>query len=58
MRQALEKGLNRDMRGGRLRGTVSKLTLDALTVQAASLSVRFKTAGTLHYDARAELTPP
>jgi hypothetical protein len=58
MRQALEKGLNRDMRGGRLRGTVSRLTLDALTVQAASLSVRFKTAGTLHYDARAELTPP
>ena len=58
MRQALEKGLNRDMRGGRLRGTVSKLTLDALTVQAASLSVRFKTAGTLHYDARAELTAP
>ena len=58
MRQALEKGLNRDMTGGRLRGTVTQLSVDALTVQAAGLSVRFKTAGTLHYDARAENTAP
>lgn len=58
MRQALEKGLNRDMTGGRLRGTVKQLSLDALTVQAAGLSVRFNTAGTLHYNARPEITPP
>ncbi len=58
MRQSLEQGLNRNMTGGRLRGTVKQLSLDALTVQAASLSVRFKIAGTLHYDARAEITAP
>ena len=58
MRQALEKGLNRNLTGGRLRGTVSRLSLEALTVQTASLSVRFKTEGTLHYDAHADIAAP
>lgn len=55
MRQALEKGLNRNMTGGRLHGTVRRLSLEALTVQTASLAVRFKTEGTLRYDAQADL---
>ncbi|MBA5869572.1 MAG: DUF4403 family protein [Nitrospira sp. CR2.1] len=58
MRQALEKGLNRDLTGGRLRGTVRELSLEDLAVQAESLSVRFKTAGTLRYDARADVAAP
>ncbi|MFZ1504906.1 MAG: DUF4403 family protein, partial [Nitrospira sp.] len=58
MRQALEKGLNRNLTGGRLRGTVSRLSLEALTVQTASLSVRFKTEGMLHYDAHADIAAP
>ncbi len=58
MRQALEKGLNRELSGGRLRGTVSQLALEDLAVQAASLSVRFKTEGTLRYDARADVAAP
>jgi len=58
MRQALEKGLNREMSGGRLRGTVKHLSLEDLGVQAASLSVRFKTEGTLRYDARPDVVAP
>lgn len=58
MRQALEKGLNRELTGGRLRGTVRRLSLEDLTVQAESLSVRFKTEGTLRYDARADVAAP
>ena len=58
MRQALEKGLNRNLTGGRLRGTVHKLSLEALTVQTANLLVRFKTEGTLHYDALADIGAP
>ena len=58
MRQALEKGLNRNLTGGRLRGTVHKLALEALTVQTANLSVRFTTEGTLHYDAHADIGAP
>jgi hypothetical protein len=58
MRQALEKGLNRNLTGGRLRGTVRRLSLEALTVQTDSLSVRFKTEGTLHYDAHAGIGAP
>jgi hypothetical protein len=58
MRQALEKGLNRNLTGGRLRGRVHKLSLEALTVQTANLSVRFKTEGTLHYDAHADIGAP
>ena len=55
MRQALEKGLNRELSGGRLRGTVRQLSLQDLAVQTASLSVRFKTEGTLRYEARADV---
>ena len=58
MRQALEKGLNREMSGGRLRGTVKHLSLEDLGVQTASLSVRFKTEGTLRYDARPDVVAP
>ena len=58
MRQALEKGLNRQLTGGRLRGTVTQLSLENLAVQAASLSVRFKTEGTLRYDAQADVAAP
>lgn len=58
MRQALEKGLNRELAGGRLRGTVSRLSLKDLAVQTASLSVRFKTEGTLRYDARPDVVAP
>lgn len=58
MRQAMEKGLNRNLTGGRLRGTVRRLSLEALTVHTASLAVRFKTEGTLHYDAHAEILTP
>ncbi|MBX3124939.1 MAG: DUF4403 family protein, partial [Nitrospira sp.] len=58
MRQALEKGLNRELTGGRLRGTVRQLSLEDLAVQTASLSVRFKTEGTLRYDARPDVTAP
>ncbi len=58
MRQALEKGLNRELAGGRLHGTVRHLSLDDLSVQATSLSVRFKTEGTLRYDARADVAAP
>ncbi|MDR4473836.1 MAG: hypothetical protein MRJ92_14720 [Nitrospira sp.] len=46
------------MTGGRLRGTVRRLSLEDLTVQAESLSVRFKTEGTLRYDARADVAAP
>ena len=58
MRQALEKGLNRNLTGGRLRGTVRRLSLEALTVQTDSLSVRFNTEGTLHYDAHVGIGAP
>ncbi|MCS6329287.1 MAG: DUF4403 family protein [Nitrospira sp.] len=58
MRQALEKGLHRELTGGRLRGTVRQLSLEDLTVQAESLSVRLKAAGTLRYDARADVAAP
>ena len=58
MRLALEKGLNRELTGGRLRGTVSHLSLEDLAVQASSLSVRFKTEGTLRYDAHADVAAP
>jgi hypothetical protein len=58
MRQALEKGLNRDLTGGRLRGTVRQLSLEDLAMQPTSVSVRFKTDGTLHYDARADMASP
>jgi hypothetical protein len=58
MRQALEKGLNRELAGGRLHGTVRHLSLDDLAVQATSLSVRFNTEGTLRYDARADVAAP
>lgn len=58
MRQALEKGLNRELTGGRLRGTVTQLSLEDLEVQATSLSVRFKTEGTLRYDAHADVAAP
>ncbi len=58
MRQALEKGLNRELTGGQLRGTVRQLSLEDLAVQAESLSVRFKTEGTLRYDARADVAAP
>lgn len=58
MRQTLEKGINREMSGGRLRGTVRQLSLEDLAVQAASLSVRFKTEGTLRYDARPDVVAP
>jgi hypothetical protein len=58
MRQALEKGLNRELSGGRLRGTVRQLSLQDLAVQTASLSVRFKTEGTLRYEARADVAAP
>lgn len=58
MRQALEKGLNRELSGGRLRGTVRQLSLQDLAVQTASLSVRFKTEGTLRYEARADAAAP
>ncbi|ODT44309.1 MAG: hypothetical protein ABS70_05865 [Nitrospira sp. SCN 59-13] len=58
MRQALEKGLNRELTGGRLSGTVRQLSLEDLAVQTASLSVRFKTEGTLRYDARPDVTAP
>ncbi|MBS0171339.1 MAG: DUF4403 family protein [Nitrospira sp.] len=58
MRQALEKGLNRELTGGRLRGTVRQLSLENLAVQAESLSVQFKTEGTLRYDAHADVAAP
>lgn len=51
MRKALEKGVNRDMTSGRLRGTVQQLSLKDLTVQTDSLSATFKTDGTLLYEA-------
>jgi hypothetical protein len=58
MRMTLEKGMNRDMRGGRLRGTVRHLVLEELGVQAQTLSARFKTDGVLHYDVRADAVTP
>jgi hypothetical protein len=58
MRTTLEKGLNRDMTEGRLRGTVRHLSLEELTVQANTLSARFKTDGVLHYDVRADAVAP
>ncbi len=54
MRKALESGLNRDLTGGRLRGTVQQLSLKELAVQTNSLSATFKTDGSLHYDALAD----
>lgn len=53
MRKALENGVNRDMTGGRLRGTVQQLSLKDLAVQTDSLSATFKTDGTLLYEAHA-----
>ena len=58
MRKALENGLNRDLKGGRLRGTVQQLALKELAVQTNSLSATFKTDGTLRYEAHAEGTSP
>lgn len=58
MRTALEKGLNRDMRGGRLRGTVRHLSLEELAVQTDMLSARFRTDGVLHYDVHADAMVP
>ncbi|MBI4001334.1 MAG: DUF4403 family protein [Nitrospira defluvii] len=58
MRTALEKGLNRDLTGGRLRGTVQQLSLKELAVQTNSLSATFKTDGALHYDSRADAVLP
>ena len=58
MRKALENGLNRDLRGGRLRGTVQQLALKQLAVQTDSLSATFKTDGILRYEAHAEGTRP
>lgn len=58
MRRALEKGINHDLTGGRLHGTVRQLSLEDLAVQTESLSVRFTTEGTLRYDARADAAAP
>ncbi len=54
MRQALENGVNRDLKEGRLHGTVQQLTLKDLAVQSDSLSATFKTDGVLQYEARGE----
>jgi hypothetical protein len=58
MRKALEKGVNREMMGGRLRGTVQQLLLKDLIVQTDSLSATFKTDGTLLYLAHADSLSP
>lgn len=54
MRKALENGVNRDLTGGRLSGTVQQLSLKDLAVQTDSLAATFKTEGTLLYEAHAD----
>jgi hypothetical protein len=54
MRKALENGVNRNMVGGRLSGTVQQLSLKDLAVQTDSLSATFKTDGMLLYEAHAD----
>jgi hypothetical protein len=58
MRKTLEKGLNRDLTGGRLRGTVENLSLESLSVQADNLLAKFHTDGALRYDVRADAVAP
>lgn len=58
MRRALEKGLNRDLSGGRLYGRVETLSLEDLSVQADTLSARFHTEGALRYDVRPDAVAP
>ena len=58
MRKALENGVNRDLTGGRLRGTVQQLALKQLAVHTDSLSATFKTDGTLLYEAHADRSHP
>ncbi|MBA2485841.1 MAG: DUF4403 family protein [Nitrospira sp.] len=58
MRKAIEIGLNRDLTGGRLRGTVQQLSLKELAVQTDSLAATFKTHGALRYEAHADRRAP
>ncbi len=58
MRQALEKGLNRDLTGGRLHGRVETFSLEDLSVQADTLSARFHTDGALQYDVHPDAVVP
>ena len=58
MRKALENGLNREMTGGRLHGTVQQLALKQLAVHTDSLSATFKTDGTLLFEAHADRSHP
>ncbi|MCK6492528.1 MAG: DUF4403 family protein [Nitrospira sp.] len=58
MRQALEEGLNRDLSGGHLQGTVQTLSLEEVAVQAKMLSIRFKTDGSLRYVVHANAIAP
>ncbi len=58
MRKAIEIGLNRDLTGGCLRGTVQQLSLKELAVQTDSLAATFKTHGALRYEAHADRRAP
>ena len=58
MRTALQSGLNRNLAGGRLSGTVQELSLKNLAVHRDSFSATFKTDGTLLYSAHAESISP
>ena len=58
MRTALQSGLNRNLAGGRLSGTVQELSLKNLAVHGDSFSATFKTDGTLLYSAHAETISP
>jgi len=58
MRTALQAGLNRNLTGGRLSGTVEDLSLKDLTVQPNSFSATFATDGRLLYEAHADGVSP
>lgn len=58
MRGQVEKGLNRPLKGGRLRGTVEELTLKRLAFHQEGLSASFRVSGELHYDVTADRTHP
>ncbi|MBX3234884.1 MAG: DUF4403 family protein [Nitrospiraceae bacterium] len=58
MRGQVEKGLNRPLKGGRLRGRVEELTLKSLAFHPEGLSASFKIAGELHYDVTASQATP
>jgi hypothetical protein len=50
MRRVVEKGLNKPLKGGTLRGTVDELLLKQLAFQPAGFTASFRIEGELHYD--------